>query len=496
MTNIPRLFKSRDNWKRLAVERRKEAESKGRQAAKWKSKCRAAEAERDAAKEKAERLEVQIEKTIPTVVQINIQVFCIFMFFLGSISCRAIPRILNFIQQMKAFYFKKIPHWSSVSNWVCLAGLALLKNVQCWDTRPWIAIIDTSISYSIKKVLVVLRLPLDHFNVKLGAPSLADVECIGLELGDIWNHETVKEALERVFKMSGNPTVIVKDGGYDLRKGVHFWSKENGGCVEISDIGHVVANELKRIYAKNKIFQEFLKLINQARSRLFLTEFSFLRPPKIRTKGRFQNISKIVKWSEKILSLLRVRGQVKKNSVVYKLREVIPTLLKYKFFISNFSRDCKISNEFMEELKNNGLNQKTYSTAKKILKQFPKESLLKNNLQLWLDKHIRIQCKLKIGQTPLLVSSDSIESLMGKIKRIIERNPLQEFGRMVLATPLFCGQHTYESIENMMSQITNKDLQRWQEAHTKDSMRKKKQKIFSPISQKPQVPDPPIAKAA
>ena len=64
MTNIPRLFKSRDNWKRLAVDRRKEAESKGRQAAKWKSKCRAAEAERDAVKEKAERLEVQIEKKL------------------------------------------------------------------------------------------------------------------------------------------------------------------------------------------------------------------------------------------------------------------------------------------------------------------------------------------------------------------------------------------------------------------------------------------------
>jgi len=44
-------------------------------------------------------------------------------------------------------------------------------------------------------------------------------------------------------------------------------------------------------------------------------------------------------------------------------------------------------------------------------------------------------------QTPLLVSTDCIESLMGRIKHTIERNPLPEFGRLVLATPLFCGKN-------------------------------------------------------
>ena len=122
------------------------------------------------------------------------------MFFLGAISCRAVSRILKFLQQEKQFNVKKIPHWSSVSNWVCLAGLGLLQSVKSWGSKPWIAIIDTSISYTAKKALVVLRLPLDHFTTNACAPTLADVECIGVELGDTWNHETVKEALKRVFQ--------------------------------------------------------------------------------------------------------------------------------------------------------------------------------------------------------------------------------------------------------------------------------------------------------
>ncbi len=123
-----------------------------------------------------------------------------------------------------------------------------------------------------------------------------------------------------------------------------------------------------------------------------MTTFAFLRPPKIRTKGRFQNISKVVKWSQQILSLLAVSGQVKKSSIVYKLRQVIPGLKKYKLFISNFSRDCEISNEFMEALKNNGLNQETYKVAKQILEKLPSQSSLRNNLLVWLNKHIHIQC--------------------------------------------------------------------------------------------------------
>jgi hypothetical protein len=418
------------------------------------------------------------------------------MFFLGTISCRAVSRILSFFQQIKQFNFEKIPHWSSVSNWVCLAGLGLLKNVKSWDNKRWVAIIDTSISYTAKKVLVVLRLPLDHFAMNSCAPTLANVECIGLELGDTWNYETVKEALERVFKKSGNPSLIVKDGGYDLRKGVQFWGQEHKECLQISDVGHVVANELKKIYAKNEIFKSFLTIINNARSRLCMTQFSFLKPPKIRTKGRFQNISKVVKWSQRIISLLAVPGKVKKNSLVYKLRQAIPGIRKYRLFMSNFSRDCEISNDFMEELKNNGLNQKTYKSAKKILEKLPHKSSLRKNLLVWLNKHMNIQCRLKMGQNPLLVSSDSIEALMGRIKHVIERNPLQEFGRMVLATPLLCAKHTQSEIEESLNKITHKELQTWQKEHTKDSMRKKRREVFTKVAPESCMQDPLIDKAA
>ena len=38
-----------------------------------------------------------------------------------------------------------------------------LKNLEKWPDKPWIAIIDSSISYSKKKVLVILRVSLDFY---------------------------------------------------------------------------------------------------------------------------------------------------------------------------------------------------------------------------------------------------------------------------------------------------------------------------------------------
>lgn len=163
MSPIARIIKSRNKWKKRSLERRKEAESKARQAAKWKERYYKAEDKLATANIKIKNIESKFSKIPVPIVQVNVRVVCVFLFFLGVISCRAIPRVLNFLHKIQQLPFNRIPHWSSVANWVCRAGLGLFQSVEPWENRRWIAIIDTSISYSTKKVLVVLRLPLDHF---------------------------------------------------------------------------------------------------------------------------------------------------------------------------------------------------------------------------------------------------------------------------------------------------------------------------------------------
>ena len=86
---------------------------------------------------------------------------------------------------------------------------------------------------------------------------------------------------------------------------------------------------------------------------------AFLTPPKLRTKGRFQSISKLGKWGAKILDVFAVKGCAKKGSVLDKLRTVFPNFLQMKGFIETFALTTTIVAEVMEILKNKGLNKVT-----------------------------------------------------------------------------------------------------------------------------------------
>ena len=69
---------------------------------------------------------------------------------------------------------------------------------------------------------------------------------------------------------------------------------------------------------------------------------------------------------------------------------------------------------------------------------------LRTGLSAWLDKHLRIFRSLDIADSSLLVSSDPIESLFGKFKTIVQRNPHAELNRLLFVIPLLCGHHSPE----------------------------------------------------
>jgi len=68
----------------------------------------------------------------------------------------------------------------------------------------------------------------------------------------------------------------------------------------------------------------------------------------------------------------------------------------------------------------------------------------------WLERHIHVQCQLSMGQTPLLVSSDVVESLIGKFKIVLMRNPKAEFNRIMLTLPTLCKQLNSASVDQAL----------------------------------------------
>jgi hypothetical protein len=497
---VARIIAGREKWKRRAIERGTEVRRLRRLAQRVGRKLEAAseriaelESENAALRE-AGAAAARAPATVGPPPWSEVRVVVVLVFAVGLIPCNALMRSLSVLRQAGWLALASIPDPSSAVNWVARTGLGMLAAVSRMDA-PWVAIIDSSISYGKAKMLVVLRVPLAHFGVGKGAVTLADTECIGLVLRESWTGEDVRDALVRIFGIAGFPAAIIKDQGTDLKLGVALLRKAHKGIAVIRDIGHVCALLLKHDYERNPIFVRFIKLIDAARSRLCNGEAASLRPPKIRAKGRFQGISRVVDWASRMADLLKGSGRAADGSLRQRVQRAMPGLCAMRFFFARFARDCTALNGVMELLKARGLNQETYRAAKAALQSLPASSRIRRSLTAWLDETLRLQCRLGIGQLPLLVSSDVIESLFGIVKAILERTPAPEFGTLALATPLLCGQLNEADIRNALARCPHKTLTDWKKEHLSHTNRRVKQRILENMAQR-NGPDPERAMSA
>ena len=395
------------------------------------------------------------------------------------VSYRSVPRIITLFTDLTPPNITWTPHFTSVINWTLRLGLGLLKQVKPIK-QPWLAIIDHSIDIGTKKVFVVLRVTMDALLQRKGAIQLDDCECIGLTVREIVNGETTAEDLNTIFKKSGMPHAIIKDCDSSLRKGVRLCSQENQTDLPaIDDIGHVMASALKHQFEGKAKYKQFIAMTNQGANCLRQTNLAFLIPPKLRSKGRFQSIGKLGKWTNKMLPLFSVNGRARKDSVLARLRKALPGFSKHKSFIKEFAYTAKIISHVMAILKNSGLDQASYEQCCQLANELPKRSKVKKRLLQWLQKHIVIQ--RKISSQPLLVSSDIIESLFGNFKHIMERSPQADMNRTTLLIPALCGSRNETTGTQALDFASQKDLCNWERKEIPYTLRKKRLCFYNSV---------------
>ncbi len=406
----------------------------------------------------------------------QIRVLCVLLTLHAVVSYRSVPRILELFKSRTHDEISWIPHFTSVINWSLRLGLGLLTHVQTL-AKPWVAIIDHSIDIGTKKALVILRVEVEALSRRESAVRLEDCECIGLTVSDKVTGETICPELEEIFSRAGHPVAIIKDADATLQKGVRLWSdKQEIPVPTIDDIGHTMANALKAQFEKLRVYKHFTGLVSHGAKCLRQTNLAFLMPPRLRSKGRFQSISRLGKWGEKMLTVFAVKGSAKEGSQLDRLRKAFPDFSQSRDFIIRFACTTKIVAQVMEILKNKGLDKHSYKQCYELSKSLPRHSKVKKHLQAWLKKNSKLQKQMTT--LPLLVSSDIIESLFGNFKHIIERSPQADMNRTVLLIPALCGKREGTVVTQALHRVSQRDLEAWDKKHIPYTMRKKRHAFF------------------
>ncbi len=148
----------------------------------------------------------------------------------------------------------------------------------------------------------------------------------------------------------------------------------------------------------------------------------------------------------------------------------------YHGFAQSFYAVTEVLNNVQKVIKDNGLNEKSYKLSLQYLQELDKDSEIRISLEKYLLDNNRIGKENKIES--LIMSTDVIESLFGKMKYNIERSPVKEIGRLALLLPLYTKIPSAREITEALETISIKELREWEKVFFPTTRRKEMHKHF------------------
>ena len=408
--------------------------------------------------------------------------FYLHIVFHCNLSFRASSRVFSALHLLTVGLISWLPHFTTGIEWALRVGLHCLQQAQHHLDEQWVCIADFTIQIGSKKALIVLRAPVSALR-KGKALTLKQVEVIGLSLGATWNGERVKTYLVALFERCGWPSHVVSDCGSDMKKGIVDTLLEAPHAASwISDLTHFVANALKHYYAKLSLFQQFQTLCTRLRQRLQQTRFAFLLPPKARAKGRFLSVSRQAEWGLRTIAYVEKQEQEQSpeaSTLAYALRGLKP----FKPFLTNFVRNTQCVNEVMRIVKTQGLSVATIQACQERLGDLPARSPIRKEVSDYLQQYRSV---VESSDSPLLGSSDVIESLIGKAKQRLDANGRSELNKSILLIPCMCGELTQDLVAEALTTVRVQDVTTWVSETVGETMQSVRRRAFPrPSPQKP-----------
>lgn len=394
---------------------------------------------------------------------------CVLLRIYCGCSYGCIRRILVLLNSYFQLGLKKLPCENTIQNWVSKMGLYTMKQGTYNSTGEQVSlIIDESIRLGQEKLLLILSIPFNK--LKQGALSFQEVQVVFMKGATSWTGKKISEVIEKLQKTYGFEVInILSDEDSKLKKACRLLEISH-----VPDISHAVATCLKRVFEKTEEYKKFKTLLASYASKGVNQALSYLCPPKQRTKARFMNLQRVVKWANKMLE--RFDKLNKKEALFFKDLTAQASLV-------NLLESCLcLAKAISLPFKLKGLSTQTIQQAQKqitlmnveedYLKAFLKE--IKKYLTHYQDIIETFEGK------SIHASSEIIESMFGKYKSKANNYALTGLTSLNLELPIYG-----ISIEKVPPQMVDAlegisivDLIQWREDNSSDNQLVKRLRWF------------------
>jgi len=380
----------------------------------------------------------------------------------GGVSFRAVSKVF-IAMNMSLNLSLRIPTHATVLTWMKKQGIANFRENNFFEKEKWVLLIDESIQFGNKKLLVILAV--EESKIKLGkALTYTDLVPLRIKSSESWKSNEIHEELLSCIDLK-QISYIVSDNGNNL-KGCYQLSN----LIHIEDVGHKFSWFIKKVFEKQMDFESYTKHLSGLRGKLSLSKFAHIIPPNQRIISRFMNLSPLFTWGCKILKLIdnRMLNEFELEKVVF--------VLQYREFIMQTSQLLEVLNSIQKTLK---IKQFSKETVKECLEKLDK---INDGNGKKIAEMIKIYFEgtfQKMPETPLILcSSDIIESCFGKYKEVVKSNKSVGVTDLCLSISCLTSLGNFKQTQSALEGVKIKQIKQWKDENVGESLFAKRNNLF------------------
>lgn len=380
----------------------------------------------------------------------------------GGVSFRGVSKV--FIAINLSFNLKlRIPAHATVLVWMKKQGIANFREPVFFEQQKWVLIIDESVQFGNKKLLVVLAAK--ESDIKPGKPlKYSDLVPMIIKASTSWRSEEIQGEIESRINLK-QVSYAVSDNGNNLKGCYHL-----SGIRHIEDIGHKFSWFMKEVFEKHPDFENYTKHLSGLRGKLSLSKFAHLIPPNQRIISRFMNLKPLFNWGCRILKILD------KNVLAKDEKEKVGFVLRYRTFILETRKLLSVLNSVQQIIKTKQLCRKT---ANECVVKLNKINDVQGKKVVGMIKDYFEKTLQKLPDNKIILCcSDIIESCFGKYKEVVKHNKSVGVTDLCLTISCLTSGHDLQQLKQTMETVKVKDLKQWRDENVGESLLAKRNKLF------------------
>ena len=324
--------------------------------------------------------------------------------------------------------------------------------------------LDHTINAGTTKCLVVLAIAMEDYRRLCGPLTHRDVTVIALIPVETSNGEVVCGQLEQLTTQYGEPLATLSDRGSDLKKGVELFQQEHPNVASYYDIVHLVSRTIKSIFESDSHWESYRKACGNCANFLRQSSLAHLKPPRPKTKARYMNYDREVRWAARALNIL---DRVREDRLTDRQRTRLPRDLieqrlgwldEYRTHVSMWLEVIGVGQAINQMVRRSGYQSETAAEVRRL--STPLVHAQSQFLVAEVADEIHSMCSQQVPGEAMPGSTEVLESTIGKGKRLLHHNHTS-LTRQVLSLAATTVELTTDLIQEALSTCRMKHLAAW-----------------------------------